>query len=96
MDSTADPYVINGVKLNQYYTPWILGGGYTDGMSASGNFMGGTYGGVVSGLKGLVGSVKFYSKALDNSEVFFNYKNQADFFKNIEVPYSCWEDIHTA
>lgn len=96
VDSTADPYVINGVKLNQYYTPWILGGGYTDGMSASGNFMGGTYGGVVSGLKGLVGSVKFYSKALDNSEVFFNYKNQADFFKNIEVPYSCWEDIHTA
>jgi hypothetical protein len=92
VNPAADPMVINGPKLNQYFTPWVLGGGYTDG-NVSGNFMGGTYGGLQSGLKGFVGSVKFYNKPLTGSEVYSNYKNQADFFKNIQVPYNCWDEI---
>ena len=37
-----------GPLLNPFYTPWIVGGGYTDGMYLHGNFMGGDRGGVVS------------------------------------------------
>jgi len=76
-----------GPKLDRYFTPWIVGGGYTDGMSLRGNFMGGEYGGIISGLRGYIGSLKFYSKPLNSNEILNNYKSQKDFFKNIDVWY---------
>jgi len=75
----------SGPRLNEFFTPWILGGGYTDGMALNGNFMGGEYGGVTSGLKGYLGSTKFYSKPLNNSEVNFNYKIQSKLYKRVGV-----------
>lgn len=74
-----------GPLLNTFYTPWIVGGGYTDGMYQHGNFLGGDRGGITSGLRGHLGSLKFYSRALDNSEVLKNYKAQQGFFKNIRI-----------
>lgn len=74
-----------GPKLNTYFTPWILGGGYTDGMALTGNFMGGQYNGVTSGLKGYLGSTKLYSKPLNNFEVKFNYSIQSKLYKRVEV-----------
>jgi hypothetical protein len=75
-----------GPLLNPFYTPWIVGGGYTDGMYEHGNFLGGGFrGGLVSGLRGHVGSLKFYSRPLDNLEVLQNYKAQQGFFKNIRI-----------
>ena len=73
-----------GPKLNPYYTPWIVGGGYTDGMYNYNNFMGGDRGGVISGLHGHLGSVKFYSKPLSTQEVSQNYNAQKGYFKNIK------------
>jgi len=78
------------------YTPWIIGGGYTDGMTnkefgepgtsrAGMNFLGSLTGGVRSGLNGLVGSFKLYKSALTQSEVSNNYKAQKGFFLNIKV-----------
>ena len=72
-------------KFGYNITPWIVGGGYTDGMQSKGNFMGGSYGGIISGLRGYLGSIKFYSKALTNSEVLNNYKTHKNFFKNIDT-----------
>ena len=74
-----------GPLLNTFYTPWIVGGGYTDGMYKHGNFLGGDRGGITSGLRGHIGSLKFYSRALDNAEVLKNYKAQKGFFKNIKI-----------
>jgi len=80
----------NGIDA---FTPWILGGGYTDGYYKYGNtdlsvgeggFMG-KYHGLGSGLNGYVGSIKFYSKALTTSEIQKNYTNQKGFFKNIDL-----------
>ena len=73
-----------GPRLNSYFTPWILGGGYTDGMSKTGNFMGGDYGGVRSGLRGFLGSTKFYSKPLTQKELSFNYSVQSKLYKNLD------------
>lgn len=75
----------SGPKLGSYFTPWILGGGYTDGMASYGNFMGGEYNGVNSGLKGYLGSTKFYSKPLEPSEINFNYSIQQKLYKNLEA-----------
>jgi hypothetical protein len=47
--------------------------------------MGGNRSGIVSGLRGHVGSLKFYSKALNTSEVKQNYDAQQGFFKNIKI-----------
>ena len=74
-----------GPLLNPFYTPWLVGGGYTDGMYKYGNFMGGDRGGTISGLRGHVGSLKFYSRPLDNLEVKKNYDAQKGFFKNIKI-----------
>ena len=41
--------------------------------------------GLNSGLNGYVGSVKFYSRALTNTEVLENYNGQKAFFKNIDL-----------
>lgn len=79
-----------GPKLNPFFTPWILGGGYTDGMALTGNFMGGDYGGVISGLRGYLGSTKFYGKTLTSSEIVFNYSVQELLFKYIETPATLW------
>jgi hypothetical protein len=78
------------------YTPWIVGGGYTDGMTnkefgepgtsrAGMNFLGSLTGGVRSGLNGMVGSFKLYKSALSHGEVSENYKAQKGFFLNIKV-----------
>lgn len=77
--------VTTGPKLNSYFTPWIVGGGYTDGMYYNGNFMGGDRGGIVSGLRGHIGSLKFYSRPLNSNEVLKNYKAQEGFFKTILI-----------
>ena len=80
----------NGIEA---FTPWILGGGFTDGYNkfestdlsvGEGGFMG-KYHGLSSGLNGHVGSVKFYRKALTTSEIQKNYLNQKGFFKNIDL-----------
>ena len=84
--SVGEPAAIalkSGPKLNTFFTPWILGGGYTDGMALQGNFMGGDYGGITSGLRGYLGSTKFYAKALTAQEVLFNYKIQSKLYKSI-------------
>lgn len=81
-----------GPSLDTYFTPWILGGGYTDGFSG-GNFMGGEYGGKVSGLKGYLGCTRFYSKPLTDGEVLNNYNATENFFKNIDVPNLMWEPL---
>lgn len=82
-----------GPSLDDYFTPWILGGGYTDGFSA-GNFMGGEYGGKFSGLRGYLGCTRFYSKPLSDAEILNNYKATRNFFDNIEVPNSMWEPLN--
>jgi hypothetical protein len=78
-------------------TPWIIGGGYTDGMSAKAlpqyvagsndgsNFMGGKWGGKKSGLYGHLGSVKLYKRALTAAEISKNYEAQRGFFENIKI-----------
>jgi hypothetical protein len=66
------------------FTPWIIGSGFTDGAVNLGGFMGADSG-IESGLKGFVGSFKFYSRALDSNEVDYNYRNQSPFFKNIQI-----------
>lgn len=74
-----------GPLLNPFYTPWIVGGGYTDGMYQYGNFMGGDRGGIISGLNGHIGSLKFYSRPLNSGEVKQNYNAQQGFFKTIKI-----------
>ena len=91
-NSTLD--FTNGPKLNTNTTPWILGGGYTDGflvweghpteLPTADGFMS-RYHGKVSGLYGHLGSTKFYSKALSLEEVQKNYNAQAPYFKNIDL-----------
>ena len=78
------------------FTPWIIGGGYTDGMtnkefgsspnSAKGmNFLGTPEGGLRSGFNGLVGSFKLYKRAIKSGEVLKNFNAQKGFFKNIKT-----------
>jgi len=78
------------------FTPWIIGGGYTDGMtnaefgyaanSSKGmNFLGSNNGGLRSGLNGLVGSFKLYKRAIKSGEVLQNFNSQKGFFKNIKT-----------
>lgn len=85
INSSAPGSLKLGPKLDKYFTPWIIGGGYTDGMYQYGNFMGGQYGGIKSGLNGHLGSLKFYSKALSDGEIFENYRAHQGFFKNIDT-----------
>ena len=73
-----------GPALDTYFTPWILGGGYTDG-NPDGNFMGGEYGGKISGLRGYLGCTRFYTKPLSDAAVLNNYNATQKFFKNIDL-----------
>lgn len=72
---------VNGPTVSSF-TPWIVGGGFTDGMPMG--FMSGNNG-LHSGLGGFIGSLKFYSRPLDITEVVFNFNNQKGFFKNINT-----------
>ena len=86
-----------GAGIGFTMTPWIIGGGYTDGMhtkelptydagsNVGMNFMGGKWGGKKSGLYGFLGSLKLYTKALESSEVLKNYQAQQGFFENIRI-----------
>ena len=100
-----------GPKPHGLFTPWILGGGYTDGMtfdflgdpggseeSYAGNFFGGgtnatggtldddgSPGGITSGLRGYLGSTKFYNCALQEDQIKTNYLSQKGFFKFIDL-----------
>jgi hypothetical protein len=99
-------YVPSGLSLNDFwhwdqpadssYTPWIVGGGYTDGMtnvefgqpfgsSENMNFLGTDDGGLRSGLEGFLGSFKLYKRDLTSTEVLKNYNAQRGFFKNIDI-----------
>ena len=76
----------NGPLNDTYFTPWIVGGGWTDGYPIDSNKVGGFMGvrhGLTSGLNGFVGSLKFYSRPLTNKEVLQNYNAQKGFYKNI-------------
>lgn len=84
--------VKNSLRTGSYFTPWILGGGFTDG-NPNGNFMGGEYGGTISGLKGYLGATKFYNRPLEPHEVLNNFDATKNFFKNIDVPNLMWEPI---
>ena len=71
------------------FTPWVIGGGWTDGRpvdlsTSSGGFLD-TGAGIHSPYNGHVGSLKFYDKALNISEVKTNYLSQKRFFENIEL-----------
>lgn len=84
LSSTGSLFFASGPALGRL-TPWILGGGYTDGNRLYNNGFMGPGHGLTSGLKGYVGSVKFYSRPLSNEEVVSNYEAQQGFFKNIDL-----------
>lgn len=81
--STGSTAFANGPTIGGFFTPWILGGGWTDGIADYG-FMG-SHSGKKSGLNGYVGSVKFYNKPLTTEETLINFKAQRGFFKNIDL-----------
>ena len=69
-----------GPKNYNFFTPWIVGGGWTDGMG----FMGESRG-HYSGLNGYIGSLKFYGKGLTEQQIKENYDAHKEFFANVEV-----------
>lgn len=82
--STGLSLFANGPKNYNFFTPWILGSGWTDGNKNNGGFMG-QNSGKVSGFGGRLGSVKFYSKPLSTAEVNINFEAQKGMFKNIVI-----------
>jgi len=48
--------------------------------------------GAISGLRGYLGSVKFYDRALTDGEVETNYNAQKEVFENISTPSTYTED----
>ena len=89
-----------GTSQGMSLTPWIIGGGYTDGMHSEDlkavslvgdtsnegmNFMGGKWGGKKSGLHGFIGSLKLYNIALSSSDALKNYNAQKGFFTTIRT-----------
>jgi len=78
-----------GPNTYPQFSPWVMGGGWTDGRpvnlaTSSGGFMD-TGAGIISPYNGYVGNVKFYNRALNKTEVTNNYKAQKDFFENIDI-----------
>ena len=73
----------SGPQTNTYFTPWIIGGGWTDGIPEVG-FMG-TGHGLSSGLGGHVGSFKVYSRPLNTTEIISNYNAHKNYYKDIDV-----------
>jgi hypothetical protein len=72
----------NGPSLNKFFTPWIIGGGYSDGLDDG--FMS-IRSGKTSGLFGHIGSFKIYNNALTTAEIVKNFDAQKGFFKNILI-----------
>lgn len=72
-----------GPFLGSYFTPYVLGGGWSDGLP--GGFMGTQYGGVSSGLQGHLGGTKLYNRCLEQAEILTNYRANLDFFKNVDL-----------
>ncbi len=87
LNSTAPNSLKIGPKLNPWFTPWILGGGWTDGMVLRGGFMGNS--GRTSGLRGYLGSTKFYNRFLTQAEVLRNFRAQRGAFKSILIQGGC-------
>ena len=81
---SASPSIQGGPRLGTYFTPTILGGGYTDGIGGKG-FMGNKTYGTISGLRGFLGSTKFYERALHPAELLNNYNAQKEVFENIST-----------
>ena len=79
-----------GPPLDTFFTPWVIGGGYSDGLP--GGFMGGDYGGKKSGLMGNIGSMKFYRKPLTAGDVSHNFLSQKSLFKNVDMTSTCDSD----
>lgn len=80
---------VNGPENHQYFTPWILGGGWTDGYpmdssTSSGGFMGQRYG-LYSGLTGYLTSFKLYNAPLTKTQVLKNYNAHKDFLNKVEL-----------
>ena len=88
---SASQALQGGPKLGTYFTPTILGGGYTDGIGGKG-FMGNQTYGAISGLRGLLGSTKFYNRALSRGELANNYNAQKEVFENISTTNTYTED----
>jgi hypothetical protein len=90
LSTTGNSLFANGPNLGSFFTPFVVGGGWTDGMRfnaagiPAGNFMG-INSGVGSGLFGHIGSLKFYKRALSQLEIISNYRAQKAFFKNIKI-----------
>jgi hypothetical protein len=77
----------NGPSNDVFFTPWIVGGGWTDGIpvdTSSGGFMSTSHG-FYSGLTGHIGSFKVYSKPLNISEAYKNYTAHKGFFEDIDI-----------
>jgi hypothetical protein len=77
------PELVYGIQPRRY-TPWVIGGGFTDAFP-NGNFLGSSLGGQYSGLEGYLGSFKFYNKTLTSQQVLNNYEAQKSFFTNILI-----------
>ena len=100
LNTSATSVLDNGPNLDPFFTPWVVGGGWTDGSpitysTSSGGFMGSTSiggsasvlgsHGFSSALGGRVGSFKVYDKPLDTSEITTNYNAHKAFFQNIKI-----------
>ena len=81
--SSSFEHSASGPRLDTFFTPWIIGGGYTDG--AVSGFTGSHFGGFVSGFQGKIGGIKFYSEPLSSSEVAQNYNANKNFFKFVKL-----------
>jgi hypothetical protein len=82
-------YFDTGPTNYPQFTPWIVGGGWTDGRpvsldTSSGGFLD-TGAGIISSYNGYVGNLKIYNRALNTKEVLKNYKAQRDFFSNLDL-----------
>jgi len=66
---------VTGPPLNpSLFTPWVVGSSFVDIQQ-----------GLNSGYKAHIGSLKFYSRSLDNSEILANFNAQKGYFKNISI-----------
>ena len=71
------------------FTPWVVGGGWTDGRpvdltTSSGGFLD-PGAGLISSYNGYIGNLKIYNRALNITELTTNYKSQRNFFDNIDL-----------
>ena len=73
----------SGVPLDQFFTPWVIGSGFTDELPNG--FLGTVNGGKTSALQGKLGGIKFYSKPLTAAEVLQNYNANKNFFKFVKL-----------